>query len=100
MLLQLRASMERLLELDWQEAERGLYPASLLFDAPWLDWAARYPLVWLDMPKLWSRRSQRNVRDLPRDVRPGDYPSYYLQNFHHQTDGYLRDHSARSTTCR
>jgi ubiquinone/menaquinone biosynthesis C-methylase UbiE len=94
MLLQLRASMERLLELDWQEAERGLYPASLLFDAPWLDWAALYPLVWLDMPKIWSRRSQCSVRELPRDVRPGDYPSYYLQNFHHQTDGYLSDHSA------
>lgn len=90
----MRASMERLLALDWEEAERGLYPASLLFDAPWLDWATRYPLVWLDMPRIWNRRSQRNVRDLPRDVRPGDYPSYYLQNFHHQTDGYLSDHSA------
>ena len=22
------------------------------------------------------------------------YPDYYLQNFHHQTDGYLSDHSA------
>lgn len=90
----LRDSMERLLDLDWQEAERGLYPASLLFDAPWLDWAARYPLVWLDMPSIWNRRSQRNVRDLPVDVRPEDYPGYYLQNFHHQTDGYLSDHSA------
>ncbi len=94
MLTALRASMERLLDLDWQEAESGLYPPSLLFDAPWLDWAARYPLVWLDMPATWSRRSQRNVRDLPREVRPEDYPGYYLQNFHHQTDGYLSDHSA------
>lgn len=94
MLNQLRASMDRLLELDWQEAERGVYPASLLFDAPWLDWATRYPLVWLDLPNIWSRRSQRNVRDLPRDVEPENYPGYYLQNFHHQTDGYLSDHSA------
>ena len=23
-----------------------------------------------------------------------DYPNYYLQNFHHQTDGYLSKHSA------
>lgn len=94
MLNQLRASMDRLLELDWQEAEQGVYPASLLFDAPWLDWATRYPLVWLDLPNIWSRRSQRNVRDLPRDVEPENYPGYYLQNFHHQTDGYLSDHSA------
>lgn len=73
---------------------RGIYPASLLFDAPWLDWAACYPLVWLDMLSTWARRNERNVRDLPRDVEPDAYPDYYLQNFHHQTDGYLSDHSA------
>ena len=94
MLERLRSGMAALTELDWQEAERGLYPASLLFDAPWLDWAARYPLVWLDMPSTWMRRQDRNVRDLPRDVEPQAYPDYYLQNFHHQTDGYLSDHSA------
>lgn len=91
---ELSAAMARLQDRDWQEAEQGVYPASLLFDAPWLDWASRYPLVWLDMPATWNRRSQRNVRDLPRDVDPQAYPDYYLQNFHHQTDGYLSDHSA------
>lgn len=91
---QLRSSMERLLEIDWQDAERGVYPPSLLFDAPWFEWATRYPLVWLDLPSIWNRRSQRNVRDLPSDVDPAVFPSYYLQNFHHQTDGYLSDRSA------
>jgi ubiquinone/menaquinone biosynthesis C-methylase UbiE len=90
----LRASMDRLTERDWQEAEEGVYPSSLLFDAPWLDWASRYPLLWLDLPQTWSRRVKRNVRDLPDDVEPDAYPSYYLQNFHHQTDGYLSDRSA------
>jgi len=90
----LRSSMDALTERDWQEAEQGIYPASLLFDAPWLDWAARYPLVWLDMPSTWARRNDRKVRDLPQDVEPEAYPDYYLQNFHHQTDGYLSDHSA------
>ena len=91
---QFRSSMERLLEVDWQDAERGIYPSSLLFDAPWLDWATRYPLVWLDLPNIWNRRSQRDVRDLPETIDPADFPSYYLQNFHHQTDGYLSDRSA------
>jgi ubiquinone/menaquinone biosynthesis C-methylase UbiE len=90
----LKTSMDALHERDWQEAEQGLYPSSLLFDAPWLDWASRYPLVWLDMPSTWNRRSQRQVRDLPNDIESGSYPEYYLQNFHHQTDGYLSDHSA------
>ncbi len=91
---QLRQSMDRLTELDWQEAEQGIYPTSLLFDAPWLDWATRYPLLWLDLPLTWRRRQERNVRDLPRDLNREAFPEYYLQNFHHQTDGYLSDHSA------
>ena len=90
----IKDSMDQLQALDWEEAERGLYPASLLFDAPWLDWAARYPLVWLDTPRTWNRRRERNVRDLPRDIDPQVYPDYYLQNFHHQSDGYLSDTSA------
>ena len=94
MLQDLRAAMDRLHQLDWDEAERGLYPASLLFDAPWLDWAARYPLVWLDTPRTWSRRQERNVHDLPKDLDTSAYPDYYLQNFHHQTDGYLSETSA------
>ena len=94
MMAALQAAHQQLLDTDWQEAEQGLYPTSLLFDAPWLDWAARYPLVWLDMPSTWNRRSARNVHDLPREVEPESYPDYYLQNFHHQTDGYLSDHSA------
>lgn len=87
-------AMDALHTRDWQEAEEGLYPASLLFDAPWLDWAGRYPLIWLDMPLTWKRRQERRVRDLPEDIDPSGYPDYYLQNFHHQTDGYLSDHSA------
>ena len=94
LLQDMQASHSALLEIDWQEAEAGLYPTSLLFDAPWLDWAARYPLVWLDMPSTWNRRGDRNVRDLPQNVASENYPDYYLQNFHHQTDGYLSDHSA------
>ncbi len=90
----LRDRLERLIEQDLREAERGIYPASLLFDAPWLDWATRYPLVWLDLPAIWSRRLRRDVHELPREAENGAFPDYYLQNFHHQTDGYLSDRSA------
>lgn len=90
----LQASNSRLLETDWRDAEAGLYPTGLLFDAPWLDWIQAYPRVLLDMPATWNRRVERKVNDLPEDVNPDAYPPYYLQNFHHQTDGYLSDHSA------
>ena len=52
------------------------------------------PQVWLDLPSTWGRRKERNVKDLPKQTDPSLYPEYYLQNFHHQTDGYLSDHSA------
>ena len=94
MLTALRSSMDQLLERDWQEAQQGLYSTSLLFDAPWLDWVTRYPLVWLDMPAIWQRRQRRDVNDLPLTVNREQFPDYYLQNFHHQTDGYLSDRSA------
>ena len=94
MFLELRRSLAALEDQDWQDAEAGLYPTRQLFDLPWIDWATRYPRLWLDLPSTWMRRKERNVRDLPEEARDELYPSYYLQNFHHQTDGYLSDHSA------
>ncbi len=94
LLKEVRRSMERLEKVDWQEAEAGIYPKSQLFEAPWLEWAKKYPLIWFDMPKTWERRKKNKTREIPRNVNEEDYPSYYLQNFHHQTDGYLSDHSA------
>lgn len=90
----LRTSMMELEQIDWQEAEAGIYPKSLLFEAPWIEWFTKYPLVWLDMPSIWERRRERKIRDLPKNIKEEIYPDYYLQNFHHQTDGYLSDHSA------
>ena len=94
LITEIRRSMESLERIDWQEAEAGIYPKSQLFEAPWLEWAKKYPLVWLDMPKTWERRKKNKTREIPRNVNEEDYPNYYLQNFHHQTDGYLSKHSA------
>ena len=51
--------MENLESIDWKEAEAGIYPKSQLFEAPWLEWAKKYPLVWLDMPQTWQRRKKK-----------------------------------------
>ncbi len=91
---ELRRSMSALEQRDWHEAEQGIYPKTQLFEAPWIEWAKRYPFVWLDLPSTWKRREQKNVRDIPNQINAENYPNYYLQNFHHQTDGYLSDHSA------
>ena len=60
--------MERLEKIDWQEAEAGIYPKSQLFEAPWFEWAIRYPLVWLDLPSTWKRRQARKYQDLPKQI--------------------------------
>jgi len=50
-----------------------------------------------DLPKVDARRMERDgveVRELAKDER-GRYPTYYLQNFHYQTDGWLSEGSAK-----
>ncbi|MYA90226.1 MAG: methyltransferase domain-containing protein [Synechococcus sp. SB0663_bin_10] len=90
----LHDAMDVLLERDWQDGEDGIYPTDLLFSGPWKDWAARYPLLWLDSPATWDRLRRRDFQDLPKTINRRHYPAYYLRNFHNQTDGYLSDHSA------
>jgi hypothetical protein len=46
------------------------------------------------MPKIWERAIRRNITTSRQEIQTEGYPSYYLQNFHHQTDGYLSDMSA------
>lgn len=90
----LQQRMGDLLERDWQDAEAGVYPKELLFDNPWDDFFRFYPLVCLDLPKIWERLNNRDHHRFSDDIDTAGYPKYYLQNFHHQTDGYLSDMSA------
>ncbi len=93
-LLKLQKRLNDLLEVDWQDAQRGVYPESLLFDNPWSDFFRYYPLVWLDLPQLWERANHKRYQEFSSNVDTLGYPSYYVQNFHHQTDGYLSESSA------
>ncbi|MGF1566954.1 MAG: class I SAM-dependent methyltransferase [Nodosilinea sp.] len=86
--------MNALLELDWQDAEAGVYPKELLFDNAWDDFFRFYPLVCLDLPNIWARLNNRDYHTFAADIDTSDYPKYYLQTFHHQTDGYLSELSA------
>jgi ubiquinone/menaquinone biosynthesis C-methylase UbiE len=94
LLLQIQQRLNQILETDWQDAERGVYPASLLFDNSWEDFFRYYPMLWLDLPKMWERVNQGRYQDFSPEIQTEGYPSYYLQNFHYQTDGYLSDMSA------
>lgn len=94
LLIQIQQRLDQLLEADWQDAERGIYSKGLLFDNPWEDFFRYYPAVWLDTAQIWDRLGQRKQQEFSVKIDRDRYPSYYLQNFHHQTDGYLSELSA------
>jgi ubiquinone/menaquinone biosynthesis C-methylase UbiE len=85
---------DELLDTDWQDAERGVYSAELLFDNPWDDFFRYYPLLFLDMAQISERANGKRYQEFSPNITTEGYPSYYIQNFHHQTDGYLSDTSA------
>ena len=90
----MRQRIDRLLAADWEDAEAGYYPKALLFDNPWGDFFRFYPEVWRDQPGMWERIRRKQYQQFDPDIDTEDYPKYYLQNFHHQTNGYLSDRSA------
>jgi ubiquinone/menaquinone biosynthesis C-methylase UbiE len=94
MLKSIQTSINALLEKDWQDAEDGVYPTSTLFENRWGDFFRYYPEMVLDMPSIWERANNRRHQEFSRDIDTEGYPSYYVQNFHHQTDGYFSDSSA------
>lgn len=91
---QLQKRVADLLEQDWADARAGYYPVELLFDEAWQDFLQFYPQVCLDLPTAWDRAHHQRHTEFSSDVKQDDYPDYYLQNFHHQTDGYLSETSA------
>lgn len=90
----LQNRLNQLIEADWQDAQKGVYPESVLFDNPWEDFFRYYPLIWLELPQIWERIKQGRYQEFSSKTDQEGYPSYYLQNFHYQTDGYLSDLSA------
>lgn len=84
----------RLLDADLRNVERGYYPRDLLFQFPYRDYARLLPDALADVPRIVSRRKAKNFSDLPQGIPADRYPSYYLRNFHWQTDGWFSDRSA------
>jgi ubiquinone/menaquinone biosynthesis C-methylase UbiE len=83
-----------LLERDLRNVERGLYPASLLFQIPLGHYARRLPRLIAEVPRIIRRARRNDYTDLPASEDLARYPSYFRRAFHWQTDGYLSRHSA------
>lgn len=90
----LRHRYRALLEQDLANVERGYYPASMLFQIPYAEYARVMPRLMGDLPRVVRRKKKGDFRDLPSAVEPTDYPAYYRRTFHWQSDGYLSRRSA------
>ncbi len=95
LLMLMQSKIEALLEADWQDAEDGVYSKQALFENRWDDFFRYYPELWLDLPGIWDRANSKRHQDFSEGIDTSGYPSYYVQNFHHQTDGYFSDTSAK-----
>jgi ubiquinone/menaquinone biosynthesis C-methylase UbiE len=81
---------------DRANIEAGLYPAPLNLNVESTLAALENSLAFLrDLPRVDERRVARRgveVRDAAKSER---LPTYYLQNFHYQTGGWLTEESAK-----
>ncbi len=92
----IRAAFFDLFAKDRSNIEAGLYPAP---DDVGLDNAlstlrnsARF---FADLPRVDERRIEKNGVEVREQADRGRYPTYYLQNFHYQSGGWLTEESAR-----
>jgi ubiquinone/menaquinone biosynthesis C-methylase UbiE len=95
----IRAAFLELFAKDRANIEAGLYPApddiGVTRALSALRNSARF---FRDLPNVDARRLQRDgaeVREAVRALGEGRYPTYYLQNFHYQSGGWLTEASAK-----
>lgn len=88
------ADLRALLEQDWRNIAEGRYrlPEDVVIrPLAALRKAGRY---FADLRRVDERRRAHANDEVFRAARGGEYPRYFLQNFHYQTDGYLSRRSA------
>ena len=91
----LYADMAVLFQQDLANVEAGVYPMPADHDGTLPVLLNRSRLFFEDLPDIHRRRQNGEVRQvLDQDTR-GKRPSYYLQNFHFQSGGWMTKDSAR-----
>lgn len=92
----IRSAFLTLFAKDRANIEAGLYPAPddirVQRSLSALRNSARF---FRDLPRVDARRLQRAATEVREQAKDGLYPTYYLQNFHYQTGGWLTEESAK-----
>jgi ubiquinone/menaquinone biosynthesis C-methylase UbiE len=86
--------MATLLRQDLANVEAGLYPLPADHDGSLLTLLHRSRLFFEDLPEIYERRKSGRRREVLNEKTAGKRPTYYLQNFHFQSGGWMTDDSA------
>jgi ubiquinone/menaquinone biosynthesis C-methylase UbiE len=83
-----------LLARDAAQVRAGIYPLPREL-RPRAGAVGEMAGYWRDLPKVALRRRRKSAQEpFAHPPEDGDYPRYYLQNFHYQSGGWLTDESA------
>src|SRR6516165_11122359 len=88
------AEMISLFMQDLANVEAGIYPVPADHDGSLLTLIHRSRLFFEDLPNIHRRRERRAYSEVLSTKTRGKRPSYYLQNFHFQSGGWMTDDSA------
>jgi ubiquinone/menaquinone biosynthesis C-methylase UbiE len=91
----LYADMAKLFQRDLANVEAGIYPLPADHDGSWPRLLARSRLFFEDLPVVHQRRERGEFAEVLSEDTRGKRPSYYLQNFHFQSGGWMTDDSAQ-----
>lgn len=87
------ADLARLFRRDAEAVRDGLFPPLADGLSP-LEASHRARAMLADLPSALRRRASADVGSVGEVAPTNDLPSYYMQDFHYQTSGYLSDESA------
>jgi ubiquinone/menaquinone biosynthesis C-methylase UbiE len=89
-------ALGQLFARDLANVERGYYPLPRDHDGGLAETLATSRLYFEDLPQVFERQQSDHATDMPETPSgEGAPPSYFLQNFHFQTGGYLTEESAK-----
>jgi ubiquinone/menaquinone biosynthesis C-methylase UbiE len=91
----LYADMATLFLQDLANVEAGIYPMPIDHDGSLLMLLHRSRLFFEDLPNIHRRREKGRYREVLSEETRGKRPSYYLQNFHFQSGGWMTRGSAQ-----
>jgi ubiquinone/menaquinone biosynthesis C-methylase UbiE len=91
----LYADMATLFLQDLANVEAGIYPLPMDHDGSLPMLLNRSRLFFEDLPEIHRRRESGQYRQVLNEETRGKRPSYYLQNFHFQSGGWMTRDSAQ-----